>query len=75
MTEAEKMKKQQWYDANFDEDLVTQRLLAEDLCFELNNIRPKDTEKEKWNITEATSSNGRKYYCFITISNRLWMLF
>lgn len=45
MTEAEKMKKQQWYDANFDEDLVTQRLLAEDLCFELNNIRPKDTEK------------------------------
>ncbi len=45
MTEAEKMKKQQWYDANFDEDLVTQRLLADDLCYELNNIRPKDTEK------------------------------
>ena len=45
MTEAEKMKKQQWYDANFDEDLVNQRLLAEDLCYELNNIRPKDTDK------------------------------
>ncbi len=45
MTESEKMKAQQWYDANFDEELVTQRLLAEDLCFELNNTRPKEVEK------------------------------
>ncbi len=45
MTESEKMKLQQWYDANFDEELVSQRLLAEDLCFDLNNTRPKDMEK------------------------------
>ena len=45
MTEAEKMKKGLWYDANYDEELVNQRLIAEDLCFDLNNTRPKDTEK------------------------------
>lgn len=45
MKESEKMKLQQWYDANFDEELVNQRLLAEDLCFDLNNTRPKDMEK------------------------------
>lgn len=45
MTEAEKMKKMLWYDANFDEELLEQRLVAEDLCFELNQTRPKDVEK------------------------------
>lgn len=34
-----------WYDANFDKELVEQRLTAEDLCYELNNTRPKETEK------------------------------
>ena len=40
MTESEKMKLGLWYDANFDDELVQQRLIAEDLCFELNNTRP-----------------------------------
>lgn len=44
MTESEKMKLGLWYDANYDEELVHQRLIAEDLCFELNHIRPGDTE-------------------------------
>lgn len=45
MTESEKMKAGLWYDANFDKELLAQRLEAEDLCYELNNIRPKETEK------------------------------
>ena len=45
MTEAEKMTSGLWYDANFDKDLMLQRLEAEELCFDLNNTRPKDTEK------------------------------
>ena len=45
MTEAEKMKRKLWYDANFDKELLEQRLVAEDLCFELNQTRPKDVEK------------------------------
>ena len=45
MTESEKMKLGLWYDANFDRELVQQRLAAEDLCFDLNNTRPGDAEK------------------------------
>lgn len=45
MTEKEKMKLELWYDANFDKELVEERLIAEDLCFELNNTRPKLTDK------------------------------
>lgn len=45
MTEKEKMKLKLWYDANYDKELLELRLIAEDLCFELNNTRPKDTEK------------------------------
>ena len=45
MTEKEKMLQGIWYDANFDPQLVNQRLVAEDLCFELNTTRPADTEK------------------------------
>ena len=44
MTESEKMKLGLWYDANFDDELVQQRLVAEDLCFELNNTRPSEVE-------------------------------
>lgn len=44
MTEAEKMKLGLWHDANFDEELVHHRLIAEDLCFELNNTRPGKIE-------------------------------
>ena len=44
MTESEKMKSGLWYDANFDDELVQQRLIAEDLCFELNNTRPSKVE-------------------------------
>ena len=44
MTESEKMRLGLWYDANFDDELVQQRLIAEDLCFELNNTRPSKVE-------------------------------
>ena len=45
MTEAEKMKAGVWYDANNDKELLEQRLVAEDLCFDLNMTRPKDVAK------------------------------
>lgn len=45
MTEKEKMELGLWYDANYDKELLELRLTAEDLCYDLNNTRPKDTEK------------------------------
>lgn len=45
MTEKEKMEAKMWYDANFDKEILKMRAKADDLCFELNNTRPSETEK------------------------------
>lgn len=58
MTESEKMKHGLWYDANFDEELVQQRLAAEELCFELNTTRPKDSEKRAAILNELIPELG-----------------
>ena len=47
MTEKEKMQKGMWYDANYDQKLLAERLVADDLCYEFNQTRPKDTEKRE----------------------------
>lgn len=40
MTEREKMELGMWYDANNDQELIKERMLAQDLCFELNQLKP-----------------------------------
>lgn len=40
MSEKQKMENGQWYDANNDEELVKERIQAQDLCFELNQVKP-----------------------------------
>ena len=45
MTELEKMRQGLWYNANFDEELLKQRLIAENLCFDLNRLRPHNKVK------------------------------
>ena len=42
LSESEKMIRGLWYDANYDQELLRHRLIAEDLCFDLNNTRPSD---------------------------------
>ncbi|NLC33679.1 MAG: sugar O-acetyltransferase [Erysipelothrix sp.] len=42
MNEHEKMKNGLWYDANYDPALIKDRLLAEDLCFDYNHVRPSN---------------------------------
>lgn len=46
MTEKEKMLKQMMYDANYDQELLEERLKAKDLCYEYNMLRPSDTKKQ-----------------------------
>lgn len=45
MSEIEKMKLGQWYDANNDEQLLKEREKTMDLCFELNQLKPSEKEK------------------------------
>ncbi|MBR4027591.1 MAG: sugar O-acetyltransferase [Lachnospiraceae bacterium] len=45
MTEREKMEQGLWYDANYDKELLEEREKAEDLCFEVNHIKPSQKTK------------------------------
>lgn len=35
----------EWYNANFDAKLITERMFAKDLCFELNNTSLRNSER------------------------------
>ena len=43
MTEKEKMLAGELYNANYDEELINERNIAKEKCFEYNNIKPSDT--------------------------------
>lgn len=45
MTEREKMLNGEWYDANYDQEIVEERRIAQDLCFQLNQTSPLDVAK------------------------------
>lgn len=47
MSEKEKMLAGELYDANFDENLIKERYIVKDKCFEYNNIKPSDLESRK----------------------------
>lgn len=47
MTEKEKMLKQMLYDANYDTQLLNERISAKELCYEFNQLRPSETEKQQ----------------------------
>ena len=45
MTEYEKMLRGELYDANFDPNILKERVKAENLCFDYNNLRPDDPKR------------------------------
>ena len=47
MTEWEKAQKGYLYDAYYDKEIVEARTRCADLCYEFNNLRPSDTEKQQ----------------------------
>lgn len=47
MTEKEKMKQQKLYDANYDKNLLRDRQIAKDLCYDFNQLRPSDEKKQR----------------------------
>lgn len=47
MTEKEKMLKQMIYDANYDKELLAERVQAKELCYDYNQLRPSDEEGQK----------------------------
>ncbi len=47
MTEKEKMLAGQWYDANFDADLIEQRAIVKDLCLQFNLTPMKNLSERR----------------------------
>ena len=47
MTEKDKMLRQKMYDANYDNQLLEERRVAKDLCYDFNVLRPSDTDGQK----------------------------
>lgn len=47
MSEREKMLNGEWYDANYDQDIVEERKVAQNLCFQLNQTSPMDATKRQ----------------------------
>lgn len=52
MKEIEKMKRGLWYDANYDQELIDERLKAANLTFELNHTKPSLVEKRNQIMNE-----------------------
>lgn len=46
MTEKEKMEMQKLYDANNDKDLLEERAKTKDLCYDYNQLRPSEKDKQ-----------------------------
>ncbi|MEX2785451.1 sugar O-acetyltransferase [Streptococcus sp. H49] len=65
VTESEKMQSGDWYDANFDPELIQKRLAAQDLCFELNQLKPS-LEKERSAVMAELF--GRTYEGLVLLS-------
>lgn len=47
MTEKEKMLKQKMYDANYDKELLLERVNAKELCYQYNNTHPADEKNQQ----------------------------
>lgn len=51
-SEKDKMLAGQWYDANYDQELVATRRQAQDLCFALNQLAPSQVEDRQKVLNE-----------------------
>lgn len=59
MTEKEKMLRQMMYDANYDEELITERKLAKDLCYDFNQLRPSDEASQQAVLNRLLGKVGK----------------
>ena len=69
MREMEKMKAGLWYDANYDQELVKARRVAQDKYFEYNQLKPSEDAKKQAVLSELLGYKPDKvdvaqpFYC------------
>ena len=62
MTEKEKMLNGELYDANYDENLLKERIEAKELCFQYNHINPSKIEERKNILHKLIGKTKDKFY-------------
>ncbi len=65
MTEKEKCHAGELYDANYDAELIAERIKAQDLCFEFNKLRPSATAEKEAIMRKLLGKTGNNF-CFIS---------
>ncbi len=68
MTEKEKMLQGMLYDANYDKELVADRLKAKELCYEYNMLRPSDEVGHKEILKRLIGKSGER----VCITQPFW---
>ena len=61
MSEKEKMLRGEIYNANYDEELENERYIAKDICFEFNNLKPSDREKQRKCLNKILGKTGKNF--------------
>jgi acetyltransferase-like isoleucine patch superfamily enzyme len=59
MTEKEKMHRHVLYDANYDEELIEERKVAKELCYDFNQLRPSDEEGQQRLLSRLLGKVGK----------------
>ncbi|MBQ4500160.1 MAG: sugar O-acetyltransferase [Alistipes sp.] len=65
MTEKEKMLRQMLYDANNDTDLIEERKVAKDLCYDFNNLRPSDSAGQQKIMRQLLGKTSGDSFCIV----------
>ena len=61
MTEKEKVKAGKLYNPNIDKELTEERVLAKDLCYEYNRIKPSDIENRREIIKKIIKTSNDNF--------------
>ena len=61
MTEKEKMLAGELYDANYNPNLIEERKVAKDLCYDFNHLRPSDTEAQQQIMRKLLGKTGNRF--------------
>lgn len=62
MSEKDKMLSGELYDANYDEELINERLENKDRCYEYNNIKPSNTEERTRVLDNILGKHKNSFY-------------
>ena len=62
MTENEKLLTQMLYDANYDQNLLVERMKAKELCYRYNQLHPADQEGQQEILSQLLGKTG-EHFC------------